>query len=172
MTHRGPCWRFKTAVERGISIWLLSVGALSVATAQESPSFKMKRLTVTALAERLTSPNHINIIAASEVIGAAGACPAGVATHLGFWSVLGPAEVPVLLTVDKIPPNQNIELSWSGQAASFEVFRSMSPVAVEAPENLLVTSSSCSATDTTAPGVAFYLVRPIPDGPNTSPVTP
>jgi len=132
----------------------------------------MKRLTVTALTERLTSPNHINIVVASEVIGAAGACPAGVATHLGFWSVLGPGEVPVLLTLDKLPPNQSIELSWTGQAASFEVFRSMSPVAVDAPENLLVTSSSCSATDTTAANVAFYLVRPIPGRSVRTPVSP
>ncbi len=164
MPHSRPHWRFETIVRTAVSSWLLSLGVLSLVAAQESPNYKVKRLTVTALAERLSSTSYRNTLVASEVIGTAGVCPEGSATHLGFWSVLGPGQVPVLLTVGRTPANASIDLSWTGQSASFEVYRDTSPVAVIAPENLLVTTSSCAVTDMTAADIAFYLVRPVAPG--------
>lgn len=155
---------FRAVATSGIWLSLMFLCASSEAAAQESASFKMKRLTVVTLADRLSSESYGNTITASEAIGSAGVCPSGTATGLGFFSLLGLGEVPILLTVRKNQLNaDHVDLSWTGQAAGFQLYKSASPVNVASPGNLLVATSLCAATDSVATGseIAFYLVSSV-----------
>lgn len=137
--------------------------AAEPASKAASDSFILERLTVAVLAGRATSSSFRTTVTAAEAEGSAGVCPAGTATTLGFWSILGPQSVPVLLDVEKNSTTPNdADLSWTGQAARFDVYRSGAPANLESPSNLLVSSAQCQATDTDTAGwkILYYSVVP------------
>ena len=142
---------------------VLSILAVGDASAQQSSSFKMKRIAVSTLADRLDSPSFRNTVSVSAVVGSAGVCPSGPATSTGFWSFLGVVSVPVVLHIDKngVQP-RDVELTWTGQADEFDVYRSGFPNGLVSPTNLFLTTGSCSATDTMAKvsEILFYSVTP------------
>jgi len=150
-----------------VSVWgclsLFLLLAANATSAQESASFKMRHVTATLVADRLTSTGYINSVTAVEIGGTAGVCPTGAATTVGFWSVLGPGTVPVLLAVDKSDSDPDeIDLLWTGQATEFSVYAGVSPVDLANPANLIMTTGSCSAIDSTADeaNLLFYVVHP------------
>ena len=51
--------------------------------AQQSENFKLKRLTVSTVGQRVESASFKTTVTASDVTGSAGVCPSGLATDLG-----------------------------------------------------------------------------------------
>ena len=83
-------------------------------------------------------------------------------------SVAGPAnfngarEVPIVLRLGKSQPDGTVvELSWSGQASNFELFRAATPVHVTAPANLIAEVKACTESDSDPLpfDLVFYKVR-------------
>lgn len=142
----------------------LLLGSSELVCAQESSSYKIKRLSVTMIADAASSPRFINTATATTMGGASGVCPSGTKATLGFWSLLGAREVPLLLTVNKGPGDPDeVQLSWSGQSSAFTIYRSDSPIAIVAPSNALQTTNICEHTDSTTdtPSPLFYMVKPV-----------
>lgn len=135
-------------------IALLSVSA----TAQ---AYESKRVTVTGLADGLTSANYRMSVTSVPIGGAMSVCPNGSATSLGFWSILGPMAVPIRLTMDKNGINQlDIDLAWTGRASQFQIYRSSSPVDLVSAGNLYYETGQCNDTDqnATESDVLYYKV--------------
>lgn len=131
--------------------------------AQESESFKVKDLSVAAVADAGTSSGYRSAMTSTPVDGAVGVCPAGTSTTLGFFSYLGSQEVPTMLTVDKDnQPADNIELNWTGQATGFHVYKGNSPVGLTDAPNLFTTTGFCTSVDpdVDVSPIAFYLIVP------------
>ena len=112
----------------------------------------------------MTSTSFNMHVTSAPVSGTSGICPAGTTASLGFWSFKAQTEVPMLLMLDKTynagAGEWDVELSWSGLAVQFEIFRNTSPIDLDDPGNLYKTTSLCTDTDQNAgPFQAlFYLV--------------
>ena len=129
----------------------------------------MKRVSVTGVADRLASTNYRMSVTSEPIGGATGSCPNGSVNSLGFWSVLGPMEVPMRLMVDKNATHElDVDLSWTGHAPFFDVYRSTSPVNLISPGNLYWTTNYCEDTDEHASSsdVLFYKIIARPDSDN------
>jgi hypothetical protein len=132
---------------------------------QESPSFVMDRVTVSAIAARTSSARFdLAVTFAQEVpVGGASFCNAGFVADLGFWSLLGGGRAPILLTVDHSPmAPEDVDLRWTGSAETFGVYRSSMPEDIALPSSLTRTTSECSAPDSppVEPAVIYYIVIP------------
>jgi hypothetical protein len=152
----------------GVVISMLVLGfflSINPPLAQQSSSFRLNRLSITALADASTSATYRSVVTAQVVSGSTGVCPAGMTSTLGFWSLRGGREVPIVLTLGKDDQNPpHLVLAWSGQADGFAVYRDTSPADVVNPANVLSTTDSCAETDTTAESsnLFFYRVSPTP----------
>ena len=81
-------------------------------------------------------------------MGSVSFCNQGPLLTAGFWSLLGDTPVPVFLDVSLDPGSSSkVQLSWSGSASIFEVFRAAAPHAVPTPDNTLMLTSTCGAAD-------------------------
>ena len=125
----------------------------------------MDRVTITAAAARLASTSFdLNVTLAQEgPVGSVSFCNNGFLVSTGFWSFLGNYPPPVGLSVrlNEFDPD-SIDLTWSGSAASFDVYRAEAPESIVDVLNLLTTAGECAAKDT-PPGdrqVLYYLVVP------------
>jgi hypothetical protein len=137
----------------------------SPALAQESASFVMERFTVSATADRATSPRFdMAVTLGQEVpVGGASLCNVGFVQNLGFWSALGHADAPIFLQVDHGAGHPaDVDLEWSGSSDSFTLYRSDLPYSVVAVPNVALTTPECSATDAPPAEVdlVYYLVLP------------
>ena len=134
--------------------------------AQESGSFKMKRLTISMVGQRSESLSFKNTVTASETAGSSGVCPSGTTSTTGFFSLRGTGAVPILLraTHNAIEP-QDIDLTWTGQATQFTLYRSTSPENIVAPENLFSSTLVCGETDRGAIGFDFLFYKVIASQP-------
>lgn len=147
-----------------VSALVLVAGAFIEIRAEDTRKLRARRVVFTALGKTTSCPGYRNSLSTNLVMGAAGVCPVGTVSTLGFWSILGSRSVPVVLKVtreDSVP--SVIGLAWSGQADEFEVYRSSSPVDLVGPWNLLSTTTSCELFDDT-PSIApllFYRVVPL-----------
>lgn len=132
--------------------------------AQESASFVMDRVTVSATASHAASAGFdMALTFGQEVpVGSASLCNVGFLQTLGFWSVLGTQDAPIRLLVDHATDPAEVELQWTGSSDSFTVYRSDLPDTVVEPPNVALITPACAATD--APPVAvdivYYLVLP------------
>jgi hypothetical protein len=73
--------------------------------------------------------------------------------------------VPLVLTVNRSATDpETVDLTWTGQAARFGVYRSISPENTVSPANFVRSTEQCAETD--QPGVAseitFYSVVDLP----------
>ncbi len=123
----------------------------------------LERTVVPGVADRMTSTSYAMNLTSEPVAGAVGICPAGTTVSLGFWSFKGHTEVPQLLTVDKTRLGGgmfDIELSWTGQSASFGIYRNSSPNNLVDAGNLYKTTNLCTDTDQDANpfNLLFYSV--------------
>ena len=110
--------------------------------------YEMKRVSVAGVAGRLTSASYEMSVTAVPIGGAAGVCPSGSVNSLGFWSIKGPAKVPVRLMMSRNEIDANdVDLFWTGQSTVFEVYRSTSPIDLVSPNNLYRTTGQCDNTD-------------------------
>jgi hypothetical protein len=148
------------------AILCLSLLAIpTLGTSQESTSFRMERVTLASSADQASSTSFATSITLGQEVpsGSASACNIGYVQTLGFWSLFGNAPVPQLLRVEHDPLDPwGVRLTWSGSAASFEVFRSELPVDVEEPGNVILNTVACEATDSppVEPELVYYRVLP------------
>jgi hypothetical protein len=132
---------------------VLTFVPVSRASAQESPSFVMNRITLAAGSQTIASPSFEATVTVGQEgpAGAASVCNASWTDSLGFWSVLGDLPVPLVLTVapSAVDP-QIVVLSWSGNQPQFQVYRGFSPQSLVSPANLDQTVNVCTANDPNA----------------------
>ncbi len=152
------------AVVTALALFAL-VAVESPALAQESASFVMNRFTVSATASRTMSTRFdMAITFAQEVpVGGASLCNVGFVQNLGFWSVLGHSDAPILLQVDHAVGNPaDVDLEWSGSSDSFTLYRSAFPDSIMALPNIALITPECFAMDAPPPeiDVIYYLVLP------------
>ena len=142
--------------------WLL---ASSGANAQESDHYVLEGVTVTAGAEAAASARFdlSVVVAALEPTGAASFCNDGFGVVLGGAPLTAPLPVPNHLLVQRNGANPgHVDLTWSGTAATFDVYRGTSPVNLATPGNYVTTSPGCLVIDTdpfTGP-IVYYTVIP------------
>jgi hypothetical protein len=125
----------------------------------------MDRVTVSAAASWSTSTRFDMAVTLGQEgpVGGASLCNVGFVQTLGFWSVLGHADAPILLQVNHGAAHPaSVELQWSGSSDSFTLYRSDLPDTVVAPPNVALTTPECSATDAPPAEVdlVYYLVLP------------
>jgi hypothetical protein len=145
------------------AVLVLALG-VTPSFAQESPSFVMDRITFSSAAQQATSASfEMSVTFAQEgLVGSASLCNQGYVQNFGFWSVMGYSPIPVMLRAARNTANPfDVDLSWTGSATSFEIYRSTIPNGIIDPPNLAAVTSECSDTDTppNAP-IVFYLVVP------------
>ena len=125
----------------------------------------MDRVTLTAAAGHITSANAAMepTFAQEGPVGALSRCNNGFLQHVGFWSILGEASVPVHLQVrfDELDP-LGVELEWTGTASQFLIHRSTDASVITDPASELGMTSSCMASDSPPPSepIIYYLVLP------------
>jgi hypothetical protein len=155
--------RLRVALGAAIGLLFLA-SATPMASAQESASFRLDRITFTAAAEPVSSANYATTITIAQEgpVGSISRCNYGFLQSTGFWSILGESPAPVWLTVDKngADPTQ-VDLGWSGSSSQFSLYRAESADSLAESYNLLTTTPDCALTDA-PPSVplTLYLVRP------------
>jgi hypothetical protein len=128
----------------------------------------MERVSVCSAAGDAASANYVVGLTFGETgpVGAASFCNMGFVVGTGFWSILGSPTVPIWLYLDRnaLDPVA-ADLTWSGGAVAFDVFRSTSPDDVLEPFHLLATTQTCLFTDPQPidSGIFFYLVVQAPE---------
>ena len=151
---------------RALSI--LAATALSdPAAAQESASFRLDRLTIAGASQTIASNGFVTTVTVGQesIAGAASICNVSLTTGLGFWSVRGELPVPVILTVARNPIDpQAIDLNWTGNTPTFQVYRDYTPENLVSLENLERVTAACSATDPLAfqSNIIYYAVEAVP----------
>jgi hypothetical protein len=138
--------------------------AVPMASAQESASFRLDRISFAAVAGPVSSAHYATTITIAQEgpVGSLSRCNDGFLQNTGFWSILGESPVPVWLRVGKngVDPAQ-VDLGWSGSSSQFSVYRAEFADSLAEPYNILTTIPDCALTDAppSAP-ITFYLVLP------------
>ena len=135
------------------------------AFAQESAHFSLQGVTVTAGASSTASPRFDLAVTVAELepSGAASFCNAGFGLVLGAAPFTPDLPVPNhLIVLRNSTDPAHVDLSWSGSASSYDVYRSQSASNLTSPANYLTTSTGCLVVDTdpfTGP-IVYYTVVP------------
>jgi len=135
------------------------------ARSQESATYSMKRLTVSSGAGQAASARFdvVLTLGQTEPAGSVSFCNSGYGATLGFWSGKGETPVPDVLSLAWIPSNPGrLDLTWSGRAASFEIYRSASASALFAPVSLITTTTACTWSDDEPMSGSIYYYGVIP----------
>ena len=144
-----------------LAILCVAVGNGS-ALAQQSASFMMERVSATAVGDTASSATFTTTVVLGEAspVGAASFCNSGFVNSVGFWSVLGDLPVPIHLRLGKDLSSPGvIEMSWSGSADLFEVFRSSTPVGVVHPLNSVSQTGVCEEQRLDTFNMSFYVIE-------------
>lgn len=150
------------------AILVVTIAVTGKINAQESASFLIERVSVCSAAGDTASVNYVASLTLGETgpVGAASFCNTGFVVSTGLWSVLGGPTVPIRLYLEHnaLDPVA-ADLTWSGGAAAFDIFRSTSPDNVLEPFHLLETTPTCRSTDPQPidSGIFFYLVVQAPE---------
>ena len=169
-THRISSRRNVGASRRAIPILALAsilYLAATAAGAQESQNYRMDRLTIVAGGTTAASQSYtLRAVFGQETPdGAASACGVGTVSGFGFWSVLGARTAPIVLMVSPGASDpQDVQLSWSGVEALFQVYRDSAPDGLLDPQNLHGETAACGlAVDEMASGdIVYYRVVAAP----------
>jgi hypothetical protein len=133
-----------------VSVVILLSGMVVPVLAQSSAHYSMKRVAVAAGAATMSSTNFSGSMSATSESpsGSASVCNAGARSTVGFWSVFGVAQVPIVLAAKRnaLDP-QSVDLQWSGADLRFQLFRDYTPEDMFNPANLDRETTTCSATD-------------------------
>ena len=146
-------------------IIVVSLASHVVGLAQSSSNYSMDRVAFSSAGSSTASPTYSTtvVIGDDSPGGASSFCNSGFVNSVGFWSVLGDLPVPISLQVDKgLAGPDSVSLAWSGNEASFRLYRSSSPVNVLDPGNLTLETMECAGDDTSSGGLVFYKVVPTP----------
>ncbi len=152
--------RIPSAVAAVISTLIVGPGL-----AQESANYRMERVTIGAAAQRVSSSTFdmSATFAQQGPVGAASLCNQGFVQNTGFWSILGYSPAPVVLRAARsVVDPADVDLTWTGSASSFELYRSVFPNDVVDPPNLAAITAECGVTDSPPTvTIVYYLVVPI-----------
>jgi len=136
----------------------------------QSPSYRLQPVTMDAGGARGVGATAL----ADGSLGQALVVGASSAPHFivqsGFWGFLGSTVVPVVLAANKVPAQTGaVGLSWSGNNASYDVYRAANCATVFA--GVFTSTSSNAYTDPTAPasGLTCYNVLAYAPGPSPPP---
>lgn len=152
-------------MRKRVLVGVLCACATGQLGARESAGFVVRALSVTTVGGISSSESFKSRMTSDFVQGAAGVCPAGMSSALGFLSALGKQEVPIVLHVEKPRGSaKGVDLRWSGQADGFVVYGSGSASFSGEPSDVLTTTASCSATapDADEESIFYFRVRPLP----------
>jgi len=146
---------------------LAMAGWSAPASAQESASFVLERLAIAGASQTIASARYETTMTVGQEspAGAASICNVSLTTSLGFWSVQGDLPVPVILTLTRNPVDpQAVDLAWTGNTPTFQVFRDYTPQNLVSLANLERVTALCSATDALAfqSNVIYYDVEAVP----------
>lgn len=149
------------------SVFLVLLASPASADTPDSTTYRMDRVTVAAGATMTTSSTWDNSVVISQEgpNGVASFCGQGAVASFGFWSVLGDIPMPIRLDTRQngLDP-LDIDLLWSGNASSFQVYRTFTPDNVLDPVNLYAETANCDLIDLNAidSDIIFYKVVPKP----------
>jgi hypothetical protein len=135
------------------------------AHAQESARFSLEGVTVTAGAGTAASPRFDLALTVAELepSGAASFCNQGFGVVLGAAPFTPALPVPNHLIVDRnaLDP-AHVDLSWSGTAASYDIYRSTSAGELISPNRYLASSQGCLFVDADSfvGPIVYYTVVP------------
>lgn len=156
--------RLLSALPSLLLAWWL---APTVLQAQESAHFSLNGVTVTTGAEEAVSSARFDlsvVVAALEPAGAASFCNDGFGVVLGGAPFTAALPVPNHLLVSRNGGNPaHVDLTWSGTAASYDVYRATSPVNLATPGNYVTTSPGCLVVDSDPfqEPIVYYTVIPV-----------
>jgi hypothetical protein len=143
-----------------------------ISPAQESASFRMERVALSAsggAAESARFETRIVLADPGPSGGMASACGTTWIQTTGFLSILAGGPVPIRLTVTRPSTDPlEVELSWTGTDALFDVRRSFDAGSIGDPASVSTTLAECSATDPDPAEneIIFYLVLPAGSDPS------
>lgn len=145
----------------------VAAGWCVTASAQESASYTLERLSIAGASQTIASARFETSITVGQEspAGAASICNVSWTDSLGFWSIEGDLPVPIVLTVARNPVDPlQIDLSWSGNASLFQVYRDYTPQNLVSLANLERVTALCSATDALAfqSNVIYYDIESAP----------
>ncbi len=151
-------------VRRLFAVAMVCAMATLCVPAQESTGYVMDRVTITSTADVALSASFQVAVTFGQQgpVGSVSICNAGAFQSTGFWSIIGDPPVPIFLDVlkDMVDPS-SVDLSWTGAAPLFEIFRGEMADSVPAPANSVLTTSLCVGSDSPPAGAIFYyLVLP------------
>jgi hypothetical protein len=141
--------------------------SIGPASAQESASFVMKRVTLAATGAVAASPSFEMRLTLGQAgpVGAVSRCNDGFHQSAGFWSVLGDRPVPMVLLVSKDPGNPGgVILSWSGSAPQFDLYRSSAAGTLLDPGSFVGSVFGCTTADL-PPDTPRTYYQVVPTGP-------
>jgi hypothetical protein len=142
-----------------VVVWLVATAA----RAQTSESYAVDRATVSGGGGTAASASFETtvVVAQDTPEGASSLCGGGYSVSAGFWSVLGDVPAPIDLRLGRAAAPPRVLLSWTGNAGTFELYRSSTPDDVLDPVHLHSLHTDCEATDALGgpPGaIVFYNV--------------
>lgn len=137
------------------------------ATAQsQSANFRLMPATIDAAGAPAAGAGHRSNGSLGQSIAVGTSSAPHFVVQSGFWSFTGSTLVPVVLAANKVPAQPGaVGLSWSGNNASYDVYRAPACAAVFG--SVYAATSALSYTDTAAPssGLACYNVLAVAPGP-------
>jgi len=153
---------FGCAVAASIAAWMIPAEAQS-----QSAGYRLQPTTINAGGSHAAGAG----LQADGSLGQALAVGTSSAPHFvlqsGFWGFLGSTLVPVVLAADKVPAQIGaVGLSWSGNNASYDVYRAAGCASIFA--GVFAATSSNAYVDPAPPasGLTCYNVLALAPGPS------
>jgi len=151
----------------GACVWPLSLPANAQAT---SANYRLDPVTINGGGSPATSATtRLNASLGQELSVGASSAPHFI-LQSAYWSFLGSTVVPVVLTANRdAVQSADVNLSWSGNNASYNVHRNVACASVFA--SVLATTSNNAYNDSAAPiaGLTCYNVIAFAPGPAPPP---
>ena len=171
--HSAPTGRRSTRWLAILAIAALpgAVWAAGETAESQSPSYRLSPVAIDAAGDQVGGPTHrLSASLAQESTVGSSASPHFI-VQSGFWSFLGTTMVPVLLSVSHTPggDHESVDLSWSGNQASYDIYRSTDCAALFSSP--LTATSDNDYTDANPPSstLVCYTVLGEAPGPLTIP---
>jgi len=139
-------------------------------TSSTSPSYRLQPTTINAGgAPSVAASRSANGSLGQELAVGTSSAPHYI-VQSGFWSFLGSGLVPVVLSATKTPGQPaSVDLGWSGNNASYDVYRNANCATVFS--GVFAATSTNAYTDGSAPtsGLTCYNVLALAPGPAPPP---
>ena len=152
------------AIACGLLVLLAPVNR-AVAGAASSASFSIERMTLSAGAEASSSASFVLTPTINQELVVGTSASPGFVIQSGFWSFLGSGLVPVVLSVEPGVAPDEVNLSWSGNNAPYEVFQATDCAAVFGMPLTTTGDNELAGVGTTPAGLTCFNVLATAPGP-------